>query len=733
MSYIQLSQPQSFNNYTNPEPQYQDWGSPLLSEIYYNPNGQSITPPLLLFQIKDFITPEYGFWFDKRIVLTQTQNSFVQVLPLSGMGSNPYTILNNGLTFTQTPNFQNLQLLPDGVYEHQYIFKVQGRIGPFLAFQDIPGTDHVFTIRLIKSSTALIWSPLNFSVIHQQGMPFQYYEINIDGPSWQLISPQEIILESDDISVTILPGFPEPGYRASGSGAKVVKFRLSNDYDTGTPEPSSLNHNIVVRFGSNQQVGLINVDINILVNEFIFSNLTSMHFIAYKGLQEPIAQFVGVSAVISPIENDKSPWLTIQEASSPNGQLPFQNGYNIKPIATSNMSVGFYTGFVRLYVENTDPTNFPIGQYSRTIAITYQLLGDIVSPYNNNKIALTLTPAFYQFFAQLQNTYFDMRINLKVFDFQNNESNREINLKVALFEQKAKEFLGKFVHRLMAVPPLSNSLSTKPAQLTIHISEKDVLTHESIRSFSSTMQKFIAGFNENRLGNLFLKSQILNINRNPKRVYNNQYYYLSWYQEEDAQTIFEQKRNAEDVFLGFFNVANESVNCKNFKINANQSDVINLKIYENPDNLSIEDLVLEPEQIETLVCFPPPKHWHDIVWVDEFKLLKNFIFGGDFTVESEKQFIQNRNYNGVFEALENIDMNNIKKLIINTGWMLKTDAETIDSLMNSQKAWLVKSYWNNGAIQESFEITPISKKIIHENSTDMTIEMTVEFEITPIR
>jgi hypothetical protein len=163
----------------------------------------------------------------------------------------------------------------------------------------------------------------------------------------------------------------------------------------------------------------------------------------------------------------------------------------------------------------------------------------------------------------------------------------------------------------------------------------------------------------------------------------------------------------------------------------NQADVLEFKIYQNPDNLPFNEINFEPEQIETLICFPEPKQWNEIIWVDEFKLFKNFIFGGEFSIESDKEFISNRNYNGIFEILENIDLNNIKKIKINTGWMLKSDAETIDSLINSQKVFLVKQ--RNFEVQEKLELTPISKKIIHENSTDMTIEMTVEFEIAPIR
>lgn len=720
---------QDFNLYSNPQPLFQDWGNSIRSEAYYNPNYVFI-PPFMSFPVKDFIgVPEFSQYTQFRVEVLQPSNYIVSPTALTGMSANPHVLTENGTTFSQTPTMQNLGLIPDGTYLHQYTFIVTGLSNGSWTQLSV----HNYYLRLIKTSTSIVWSPPNFAITHQQGLPFQWHEINIDGPSWKLATNSRIILDSDDVDVTIVELIGSLGWQASGSGAKVVKFKLSNYYDTGTPDPSTLNQIINVLLGNNSQAGFINVNINILVNGFIYSDITNMHFEGFKGILEPEKQFVGVSAAIEPIEIEKSPWLIVEASTSQSGVFPFQNGFDIKPIATSNMTPGFYTGFVRFYVNNDDDTYFPIGEYSRTVTVTYQLFGDIVSPYDNNHIALTLTPDFYQFFAQLHNTYFDMTLKLKVFDFQNNETLKQVNLKVALFEQKALEYLGKLVHRLMTTPHLTNSLSCKPAELIIDVSEKNVLTHEVVRSFTSTSQKFIAGFNEKRLGNVFLKSQFLNINRKAKRVYDNQYYYLSWYQEPTDETFYETKKNGEDIFIGFLNVNQETVNCKSFKVNANQADVFELKIYQNPENLPVEDLFFEVEQIETLICFPPPKHWHDIVWVDEFKLLKNFIFGGEFTIESEKEFIQNRKYNGIFEALENIDVTNIKKLIINTGWMLKTDTETIDSLMNSEKVDLIKSYWNNGIIQESIGLTPISKKIINENSTDMTIEMTVEFEITPSR
>jgi len=732
---------QQFNNYNDPEPLFQNWGNPLLAEVYFNPNYVLI-PPFLALPIKDFINvPEYSQYSQFRIQVFQ-YSTFVNHLPLTGMPTNPFVLTNNGLILTTIPLFQNLNLLEDGTHEHTYAIEVRGFVNG--AWQYITGFSYV--LRLIKSSINLIWSPQNFAITHQQGLPFQWHNINIDGPSWKLSSNANLILDSDDVDVAIsqLPG--SLGYLATGSGAKVVKFRLSNYYDTGTPDPSTLNQIINVILGNSSQAGFINVNINILVNGFIFTNTTSLSFIGYKGILEPLAQFVGISAAIAPVLSVGLPWLTIVPATSPSGIFPFQNGFDVKPIASSNMVPGIYTGTIRFYVVNNDPTYFPIGEYSRTINITYQLFGDIVSPYDNEKIGLTLTSAYYEFFAENQNTYFDMTLHLKVNDFQGMQTTKIINLKVALFEQKAKEFLGKIIHRLMAMPVLQSQINYKPAELIIEVVERDVITHEEKRSFSSTVQKFVAGFNEPRNGNIFLDSQILNINRKPKRIYKNQYYFLSWYQDGLSNPIIDVRINGVDVTDGgdeiidtpFSNLINiQNVICKSINVNMdlpfgpNQADVLEFKIYQNPDNLPFNEINFEPEQIETLICFPEPKQWNEIIWVDEFKLFKNFIFGGEFSIESDKEFISNRNYNGIFEILENIDLNNIKKIKINTGWMLKSDAETIDSLINSQKVFLVKQ--RNFEVQEKLELTPISKKIIHENSTDMTIEMTVEFEITPTR
>jgi hypothetical protein len=736
MDFIQLDD-QQYNTYGDPQPLFQDWGNAHLATINYNPNFP-LYPPILYMPIKDYIgVPEFSQYSQFRIQLYQ-YSPYVQHLLPSGMTSNPFVLTNNGLVLETMPIFQNLDLLTDDYYEHGYAFVVSGLLGS--SWQYI--TSFTYYILLNKTTAAVSWSPSNFDILHQQGNAFNIYDISMQGSNWSLSAHSDkiVFIPSPDITITTIPGGTTV---VSGTSNQVVQFRLANVYDTASiPElqsPSFQSVFITVLFSALQPIDVISLNVNTIANGFIYTNIGEMHFEATKGIAEPIKQFAGVSAAIAPILIDKSPWLTVVSATSENGVFPFQNGYDIKPIATSNMVPGFYTGFVRFYVYNNDATYFPVGEYSRTITVTYQLFGDIVAPYNNEKIALTLTPVYYQFFAQNPNTYFDVRLELKTYIFNTFEPKTKIiNIKIALFEQKAKEFLGKIIHRLMPLPPFTNRNRAMPAELIIIINEKNIITHQVVRTLSSTIQKFIAGYNKPNFGNIiYLNTQFLNINRNPKRVFKNQYYFFSWYQDGDYTPTIDYLINNEIVPtpspLAIITNA-QQVFCRSVLLNnINQGDVITINIYQNPNNQPPENLINYNEQTETLICFPAPKHWHDILWVDEFKLLKNFIFGGDFSIESDKEYISNRKYNGIFEILENIEISSIKKLIINTGWMLKTDTETIESLMNSHKVILVLRYLNNGRIDESLELTPISKKIIHENSTDMTIEMSVEFEIAPSR
>jgi hypothetical protein len=70
----------------------------------------------------------------------------------------------------------------------------------------------------------------------------------------------------------------------------------------------------------------------------------------------------------------------------------------------------------------------------------------------------------------------------------------------------------------------------------------------------------------------------------------------------------------------------------------------------------------------------------------------------------EGEFKSQTIYVDMVERLEHLSSSKEVKLYLNTGWLLFSDIDTIESLMRSKRAWLIQG--NN-----TISLRPISKKL----------------------
>ena len=144
---------------------------------------------------------------------------------------------------------------------------------------------------------------------------------------------------------------------------------------------------------------------------------------------------------------------------------------------------------------------------------------------------------------------------------------------------------------------------------------------------------------------------------------------------------------------------------------AKQGDVFEYQIETSQGNFSKQYKI-----------FPPGYNSNTIIWENEYKLKSALEFTGKYklntALENRGQTLQK---NLVAELIK-LDNSKIHKLTINTGYLLKTDIPSIESLCRAKRAALLLP-------DQVINLVPIQKTITAVDSDAALIAFDVEFEI----
>jgi hypothetical protein len=125
---------------------------------------------------------------------------------------------------------------------------------------------------------------------------------------------------------------------------------------------------------------------------------------------------------------------------------------------------------------------------------------------------------------------------------------------------------------------------------------------------------------------------------------------------------------------------------------------------------------------KTYILFPDNNYSNMIVWENEFLLQSAIECTGSAALDSEGDFQSQTVYVDLVERLEHLSSSKTVKLFINTGWLLFSDIDTVESLMRSKRAWLIQG--NN-----TISLRPISKKLPKKDLEEELISFPLEFKI----
>lgn len=346
-------------------------------------------------------------------------------------------------------------------------------------------------------------------------------------------------------------------------------------------------------------------------------------------------------------------------------------------------------------------------------ATVVRLSDFLTVPFAPSEKAFTLDQKYFEFTSNNLGTYFQFDAVIKTYDFFTNVLNEfTIPQKIVLFKGKAKVNLGQVIHRLMRKFNVVNAelLQYKLATLDITCSEILMTDESVIRSGVTPQIKYVAG-----LGLGITNFGFLDFNPLPNRGTISGFAILNMLYPAGNYELRTLK-NGTQVSAVALPTSTDVVVCHKVAFSAfAKGDVIQYVI-----DLVGQTTANAPQK--TFKLFPEGNYSNTIVWQNEFLLQSPLECTGTASIKSDFEFVSQKVWENLVEILEHLSSSKEVKLYINTGWLLQTDVDTVESLMRCKRAWLLNP---NGNIS----LRPVGKSMINLDSERELIEYSLEFTI----
>lgn len=333
-------------------------------------------------------------------------------------------------------------------------------------------------------------------------------------------------------------------------------------------------------------------------------------------------------------------------------------------------------------------------------------------PYPNGTNAFTLDTKYFEVFSAATDTYFQFDTTIKVYDFfTNTETIHTLYQKLVLFKGKSKVNIGKLIHRLMDNFELPNAtlLQYKIAEAQIVCAEKKQIDNSVVRSGTSSVVKFVAGLSRG-----ITTIGFLDFNPKMNRVTKNSFEYLNVLIPSGNYELRIFKNNAVDSTVSL-PASDGKIVCKKVTFeNFNQGDVIDYVL----DVVGGTSTAIK----KSFVLFPEGMYSNTLVWENEFLLQSALECTGSASIKSDIEFQSQKIYEDFVEKLNHLSSSKEVRFTINTGWLMQSDVDTIESLMRSKRVWFTKG-------SETIGLRPIGKAIVNQDTERELIDFTLEFII----
>lgn len=127
---------------------------------------------------------------------------------------------------------------------------------------------------------------------------------------------------------------------------------------------------------------------------------------------------------------------------------------------------------------------------------------------------------------------------------------------------------------------------------------------------------------------------------------------------------------------------------------------------------------------ESFIVYQDGKHFNSIAYYDEYGCVRFFDFSGDWSIQSEYNFIQSTRYQNLVEFFKNEDTEKVQSITINTGFIPKDNEYYIDLIIRSGMAWLTTN-----ATENVVELVPQTKQLTNVDSDQELYAYDLNFKI----
>jgi hypothetical protein len=356
--------------------------------------------------------------------------------------------------------------------------------------------------------------------------------------------------------------------------------------------------------------------------------------------------------------------------------------------------------------------NVQFGTINYTVSVT-RLSDFFQVPYPSGQKAFTLDTKYFELKSPNSDTYFQFDAEIKTYDFFTNVVTENIiPQKVVLFKGKSKINLGQIIHRLMRKFPEVNEnlLQYQFAKLKVSCAEKLISNDTVVRSGTSAEIQFVAGLSRGITDFGFLE-----FNPKPNRVTKKSFAFLNMLIPSGNYELRTFKNGT------LFNTETLPINptttlCKKVLFNSfTKGDVIDYVI----------DLVGQNNNNapkKTFCLFPDGNYSNMLVWENEFKMQSAIECTGTASLDTDFEFQNQKRFELLVEKTENLSTGKDVKLSIDTGWLMKSDTDTVESLMRSKRIWLIQE-------NTTISLRPLTKKIPNDDYEKELISFPLEFTI----
>lgn len=339
---------------------------------------------------------------------------------------------------------------------------------------------------------------------------------------------------------------------------------------------------------------------------------------------------------------------------------------------------------------------------------------NFTTPYNNEDFFFTKEDDLILFNSPLENTYFEMVVNITAYDFYTNKAvPTTLSYKIPLFNNRASFLLGEIIDRSMPrikTFDLRSLYQYKAAEVTLEISEYDISTSTILSTDVIKTIKFVTGYKPQTVENNCAFLEIYNLPRSVSATgygFINMILPLGKHRFKILKNKIEVSNFEIDIISG--NIISRGLKMADYQ--AKQGDIIECIM---PDN---------PKLNKSFYILPYGLFTNYIAFEDEYNLKTIIEFTGEYSFPIDFETKTNKvQYLSVFNN-QKISSDKIPTLTINTGYLLEEEEVMIESLLDSSRAWLIVG--ENKAI----ELVPNSKKFLTMSASREYYEFGIEFMI----